>query len=123
MEISATVGWEILTVKINGDSLGFRCFAVGCGDTEFLAELLGSFATGQQQSHRLGFKLSAVPISVFTHAFTFQRFDRTVHKIGGGSGGRDADSEMTRAAAASAGDGGFAGINHTDSLRERRKFL
>jgi hypothetical protein len=33
--------------------------------------LFGRLATGQQQTHRLVFKLFAVSVAVFTHVFTF----------------------------------------------------
>lgn len=40
-------------------------------DPQFLTELFGRLATGQQQTHRLVFKLFAVSVAVFTHVFTF----------------------------------------------------
>ena len=36
------------------------------------------------QAHRFFFKRFAVTVAVFAHVFTFQRFYRTVHEIGGG---------------------------------------
>jgi len=57
------------------------------GDAQLAPQFLGGLAAGEQQAHCLLFELFAVSIAmVFTHAFTFQRLYRTVHKIGGGSG-------------------------------------